>query len=121
MVRKALVVKLLPYTLIYVVCSVAGLMLIKTAGTTGLTLMGLHINWKTVAGLLIYFVGFCFYFTLLQQNNVSMVFPFVVGLNYVAVILSAALLLREAISPVQWAGITAVLLGIVLMNWKPAP
>lgn len=120
MVQKSLLAKLIPNTLIYIVCSVAGLMLIKTAGRGGFSLLGLHLNGRTVAGLLIYAVGFCFYFFLLQNNNVSIVFPLVVGLNYVAVILSAALLLRESITTMQWAGIIAVLLGIVLMNGKPA-
>lgn len=120
MVQKSLLAKLIPNTIVYIVCSVAGLMLIKTAGREGLTLLGLHLNGRTIVGLLIYVVGFCFYFFLLQNNNVSIVFPLVVGLNYVAVILSAALLLRESITPMQWAGIVAVLLGIVLMNGKPA-
>jgi drug/metabolite transporter (DMT)-like permease len=120
MVRKKPMLKLIPYTLLYVVCSVAGLMLIKTAGTGGLSLAGLVLNWKTLAGLLIYLVGFCCYLFLIQNNKLSVVFPLVIGLNYVAVVLSAAFFLRESITLYQWAGISAIFLGILLMNLRPA-
>jgi drug/metabolite transporter (DMT)-like permease len=119
MVTKAIMLKLIPYTIFYICCSVIGLILIKTAGQNGLILAGLRLNIKTLFGLLIYLMGFCSYFYLIQNYQLSYVFPFVIGLNYVAVVLSAAWILRETVSVTQWAGIMAIFIGILLMNLKP--
>lgn len=119
MVAKVDYMKLIPFAIFYVCCSVAGLMLIKTAGSSGLMLAGIRVNWKILLGLAIYFFGFCTYLFLIQNYKLSYVFPFVIGLNYVFVVLAAAILLKEQVSPLQWAGIAAILAGIVLMNMKP--
>jgi drug/metabolite transporter (DMT)-like permease len=119
MAAKVDYLKLIPYAIIYAVCSVAGLMLIKTAGSTGVVLAGIKLNWKTLLGLAIYFGGFLLYLYLVQKYPLSYVFPLVIGLNYVAVVLVAALILREGIHVWQWLGIGAVFVGILLMNIKP--
>lgn len=113
--------KLIPFAVIYACCSVAGMMLIKTAGNTGVVLAGFHLNWKVLLGLAVYFSGFCVYFYFFQKNDVSYVFPLFVGMNYMAVVFSAAFVLKEAerINVYQWFGIAAVLAGILLMNIKP--
>lgn len=119
MAAKVDFLKLIPYAIFYVCCSVAGLMLIKTAGATGLLLAGIRLNWKILLGLAIYLAGFCTYLFLIQNNNLSYVFPLVIGLNYVAVVLAAATVLKEPIGSYQWIGIAAVFAGILLMNLKP--
>jgi drug/metabolite transporter (DMT)-like permease len=113
--------KLIPFAIFYAAFSVAGMMLIKTAGDSGIAVAGFRLNWKVAAGLLIYFTGFCVYFYFFQKYDVSYVFPLFVGLNYVAVVLSSAFMLHEStrISATQWIGIAAVLAGILLMNIKP--
>jgi drug/metabolite transporter (DMT)-like permease len=111
--------KLIPYTIFYVLCSVTGLMLIKTAGSSGLMLAGIRLNWKILLGLAIYLAGFCTYLFLIQNYKLSYVFPLVIGLNYVAVVLAAALVLKESVNTYQWLGIAAVFAGILLMNLKP--
>lgn len=119
MAAKVDYLKLIPYAIIYAVCSVAGLMLIKTAGSAGFVLAGIRLNWKTLLGLLIYFGGFLLYLYLVQKYPLSYVFPIVIGLNYVSVVLAAALILGEGIRIWQWLGIAAVFAGILLMNVKP--
>lgn len=112
-------IKLIPFAIFYACCSVTGLMLIKTAGSSGLLLAGIRFNWKIVLGLAIYLVGFCTYLFLVQRYDLSYVFPLVIGMNYVAVVLAAALVLKEAVNINQWLGIAAVFAGILLMNIKP--
>lgn len=119
MAAKVETLRLIPYAIIYAVCSVAGLLLIKTAGSSGFTLAGIKLNWKTIVGLLIYFGGFLLYLYLVQKYPLSYVFPVVIGLNYVSVVLAAALVLGEGIRGLQWLGIAAVFAGIILMNIKP--
>ena len=119
MIPKMDFLKLMPFAIFYAICSVAGLMLIKTAGTAGLEVVGLRLNWRVLLGLAVYFVGFCTYFYLIQRYNLSYVFPLVIGLNYVAVVLSAVLLLKESVNTYQLLGIIAVFAGILLMNIKP--
>jgi drug/metabolite transporter (DMT)-like permease len=119
MAAKVDYLKLIPYAVFYAICSVAGLMLIKTAGSSGIVLAGIRLNWKTILGLVIYFGGFLVYLFLVQKYQLSYVFPMVIGVNYVAVILAAALFLGEGIRIWQWFGIAAVFIGILLMNIKP--
>jgi drug/metabolite transporter (DMT)-like permease len=111
--------RLVPYAIVYAVCSVAGLLLIKTAGSSGFLLAGIKLNGKTIAGLVIYFAGFLLYLYLVQKYPLSYVFPVVIGLNYVSVVIAAALVLGEGIRIWQWMGIGAVFAGIILMNIKP--
>ena len=118
-VLKLEMAKLIPFAIFYACCSVIGLLLIKTGGTGGLMLAGIRLNWKIFLGLVIYFAGFCIYLFLVQRYNLSYVFPLVIGMNYVAVVLAAAFVLREQVAPTQWLGIVAVFAGILLMNLKP--
>ena len=113
-----MLIKTLPFALLYVLCSVAGLVIIKAAGNNGLAVLGLRINFRLLVGLLVYFIGFCSYIFLVQNYNLSFVFPLVIGLNYVAVVVVSALFLRESINLPQWIGILTILVGIVLMNLK---
>lgn len=121
MASKLDYVKLIPFAFVYAALSVTGLMLIKTAGDTGMSLAGFRLSWKVAAGLLVYLAGFCVYFYFFQKYDVSYVFPLFIGINYVAVVLSAAFLLKESarIGVAQWLGIAAVLAGILLLNIKP--
>jgi drug/metabolite transporter (DMT)-like permease len=119
MAAKVDYLKLIPCALIYAACSVAGLMLIKTAGASGLVLAGIRLNWKTLLGLAVYFGGFLLYLFLVQRYPLSYVFPIVIGLNYVSVVLAAALILGEGIRIWQWLGIAFVFAGILLMNIQP--
>lgn len=119
MLPKMDYMKLIPYAIFYAICSVAGLMLIKTAGASGLAIAGLKLNGRVLLGLIVYFVGFCTYFFLIQNYNLSYVFPLVIGLNYVAVVVAAIFLLKEPVNTYQLLGIAAVFVGILLMNLKP--
>lgn len=119
MASKVDYIKLIPYALFYALCSVAGLMLIKTAGQQGIVLAGLRLNLRTLAGLAVYLAGFCVYLYLVQHYQLSYVFPLVIGLNYVAVVLAAAIILKESVNIFQMIGIAAVFAGILLMNIKP--
>jgi drug/metabolite transporter (DMT)-like permease len=119
MAKKLDYVKLIPYAIFYAICSVAGLMLIKTAGQQGIVLAGLRLNLKTFAGLAVYLAGFCIYLYLVQNYKLSYVFPLVIGLNYVAVVIAAVLILKESVNFYQLIGIAAVFAGILLMNLKP--
>lgn len=119
MAAKVDYLRLILYAILYAACAVAGLLLIKTAGAGGFVLAGIRLNWKTAVGLVIYFAGFLLYLYLVQKYPLSYVFPIVIGLNYVTVVLAAALVLGEGIRYWQWLGIAAVFAGILLMNIKP--
>jgi drug/metabolite transporter (DMT)-like permease len=119
MALKMELAKLIPFAIFYACCSVIGLLLIKTGGSDGVLLAGIRLNWKIFLGLAIYFAGFCTYLFLVQRYDLSYVFPLVIGMNYVAVVLAAAFVLREQVAPTQWLGIVAVFAGILLMNLKP--
>tara|TARA_B110000027_G_C15995011_1_gene244860 strand:+ start:143 stop:586 length:444 start_codon:yes stop_codon:yes gene_type:complete len=56
------------------------------------------------------------YFTLLKNNNVSMIIPILNGLSNIFIILLAYLFFKEKLTFVKVIGILLVILGIYLIN-----
>jgi len=73
-------------------------------------LLGL-LNWQTVTGIACFGFGILAYAWALKQIDLH-VAQIVVSLQYVAVIMLAALLLDERISVNQWLGIALIAVGL---------
>ncbi|MFH1033118.1 MAG: EamA family transporter [Pseudomonadota bacterium] len=52
----------------------------------------------------------------LESLPVSLAAPAVSGTNFVVVVLGAALVFGESLSPVQYLGLASIVLGIVLVG-----
>ncbi|HEY1261663.1 MAG TPA: EamA family transporter [Stellaceae bacterium] len=72
-------------------------------------------GWQSVLGLVLFGFGGLIYAFVLRALPLY-VAQVLASLQYVAVILAAGLLLREAISPVSWLGIACVAIGILLVG-----
>lgn len=111
--------------IIYVLCSVSGLVLFKLGNTEALTLeatpsfFSLKISWLSILGLILYIISFLIYMGLVSKNELSYLLPVVTGSVYLLTMLSSILFFKENIHYIQLIGSAFILLGLMLMNIKP--
>lgn len=108
---------------IYLLCTVSGLTLLKVGGeSSGIAfsnnILNLKLTYTTIIGLLFYIISFVLWIVLIQRFNLSYIYPITTGLAYFLVIASSIFVLKESISPLQWAGLLFILVGVILMNIK---
>lgn len=105
---------------------VAGQLLLKTGmaqlGAVGLAdlrhplsfTLRLLRNARVVTGLVAYLASALMWIWVLARVEVSFAYPFL-SLSYVAVTLAAVIVLRERVSPAQWAGVALVVAGVFVV------
>jgi multidrug transporter EmrE-like cation transporter len=108
------------FILIYLVCSTAGLMLLKQS-LTGISFpnvtayFGLLTNLKFVSGFLLYAMSFCVWMFLLSRKDLSYIYPIVIGLSYLTVMLASVFILKESFSIPKAFGATLIGLGAIII------
>lgn len=106
------------FIFVYLVCSVSGLMLLKTS-ITGLELnslpsyIGLLLNLKFVVGFFLYATSFLVWLVLLSKKDLSSIYPVVMGLSYLLIMLAAVLILKEDFTLGKVIGAVLIGLGVV--------
>ena len=73
------------------------------------------LNPWVVAGVVLQAVFFFMYLTLLSRAEVSWLLP-ITALDYLFVVLLAQYLLAEAVTPVRWAGVGLIVVGVALVS-----
>jgi len=68
-----------------------------------------------ILGILVYFMGVFFWLYALSKVDLSFAYPFV-SLSYVLVLFASSWFLAESISPLRWAGVAAICLGVFLIS-----
>jgi drug/metabolite transporter (DMT)-like permease len=68
-----------------------------------------------LGGVALQMTFFFMYLTLLSRANVSLVLP-MTAVDYVVVAMLAQWLLAESVTPVRWAGIGFIVVGVVLVS-----
>ncbi len=106
---------------VYLLCSVGGLTLVKVgAGHNSFSLnpsfFNLQLSYLTVIGLILYIFSFLMWIVIVGRFNLSYIQPLTTGLSYILIIAASIFILREVITPFQWAGLVFILIGVVLMN-----
>jgi multidrug transporter EmrE-like cation transporter len=101
-----------------IVCSVLGDFFMKQAASPGPLKPGESVRvvqrLRFAAGigmLTVHFIAFLF---ALKLAAVSVVIP-LMACTYVGTTLLAKMVLREQVTPMRWAGITTIMLGVVLL------
>lgn len=72
-------------------------------------------EWKIIVGTFMLALFFFLWLAVLSWEDLSVALP-MQALNYVLVALLAKYILNEQISPLRWAGITLVCLGVMLIT-----
>lgn len=89
---------------------IAGINLLTSSG-----IWSIFSNLYIMGGLALYGAGFPLYTFLLQKLNVSIAYPMFTSLSFAAVILIAAIFLKEGLTFLQICGLILVIGGIVLL------
>ena len=74
-------------------------------------------NPNVLLGILLETIYFVFLLVLLQQHDVSLIWP-LTALGFVLTALSAKFLLREEVSLARWSGVILIMIGAGLVSWS---
>jgi small multidrug resistance pump len=105
---------------LYLIFTVGALTMVKMGSEGNFSLsrgvFSLAIDIKMIIGLIMYIVSFLLYIGIIANFNLSYINPILTGISTVMIILSAVLILKEHITPYQYAGIALIILGAILAN-----
>ncbi len=110
--------------IIYLLCSVGGLILVKSeANATTLAMQNgvfnVSMGIKAIIGFILYIGSFLIYtFYIIKQFDLSYIFPIVTGITQILVILASVFILKESINIYGVIGIFTIIVGITLLNIK---
>ena len=110
--------------IIYLLCSVGGLILVKSeANATTLAMQNgvfnVSMGIKAIIGFILYIGSFLIYtFYIIKQFDLSYIFPIVTGITQILVILASVFVLKESINIYGIIGIFTIIAGITLLNIK---
>lgn len=110
--------------IIYLICSVGGLLLVKSeANATTLAMQNgifnVSMGIKAMIGFVLYIGSFLIYtFYIIKQFDLSYIFPIITGITQVLVILASVFILKENINVYGIIGIFTIIVGITLLNIK---
>ena len=85
------------------------------AGRLGGMVGRVALNPWVLGGVLLQAAFFFMYLTLLSRAEVSWLLP-VTALDYIFVVLLAQYLLAEAVTPIRWAGVGLIVMGVALVS-----
>lgn len=117
----------LPLVMISVVCGIVGQIALK-AGMTQVGQIGASSLAQPtdilvrvasspfiIGGLVLYGLGAVSWLAVLSRVPLSLAYP-LLAIGYIVIPLLAWLLFRESLSPLRWAGILVIALGVILVT-----
>lgn len=109
--------------LVYLFCSVLGLILMKKGGNAGSLAVnngnvGLSINLISFVGLIFYIVSFLLYTKVVTSFDLSYIIPIITGVSQILILLASWSFLKETISKQGIIGAIIIIIGILVMNIK---
>jgi multidrug transporter EmrE-like cation transporter len=72
-------------------------------------------HWIVLAGIACFALNVVFYAYALQKLPISMAYPIMVTCGFAIIVVVAGLALDERLSAVQWLGVAAILIGVLLV------
>jgi multidrug transporter EmrE-like cation transporter len=83
-------------------------------GVAGLIRLLLR-HWVVLAGLVCFALNVVFWAFSLQKLPISVAYPIMVASGFGIIVTVAGMMLGERLSPVQWVGVAAILIGVALV------
>jgi len=104
---------------VYVLISAGALLIykhfgIETGGEDGQILLRFHM--MSLVAILGYAVSFLLWLVIVTRMKLSVAMPLNFGLVNLAVLIGAAIFLREKITLLQWAGVAVIMAGIFMIT-----
>ena len=90
---------------------------VSVSGVTGplILIWRMLTNPSIFLGLFCYGLSTVFYILTLKEKEISFVYP-LISSSYILVLLCSWLFKHEAISPIRWAGVLVIILGVILIS-----
>ncbi|WP_026884427.1 EamA family transporter [Clostridium akagii] len=107
--------------IIYLICTVAGLVFIKMGSqNTGIVLksnvLSIDINVILILGFLFYIISFLLWIKILKGNSLSYIVPITTGLSQILILIASVLVFKENITMFKGVGVIIVLVGVIVIN-----
>lgn len=93
-----------------------GSVFFKRAAMQKKNLFGLVLDVRFLVGLSIYGIAAIFYVIALKYEDVSVLYP-IAALQYVWVLAFAAIIFKERVNMMKWAGVGLIVLGALLIGF----
>jgi multidrug transporter EmrE-like cation transporter len=106
----------IPYLVVYVALSTAGLLLLRSRLGSGAGLGDVATDWRFLLGAVCYASSFLTWLLALRHFEITRAFPIFLGSAYAAAAIGAVLFLDEHLTGVRLTGIVLVGLGILLVG-----
>jgi len=105
---------------VYIALSTSGLMLLKKSLSTlpqlsAGAVVSLSTNVQFLCGFFCYAASFLTWLWLLSKNDVSSIYPTVVGLTYAVIVLTSVVFLGETFNAPRTIGVALVGVGVILL------
>lgn len=107
--------------ILYIVFAVGGSTLIKFGGTVKsaalltVPVVNVSISPISLAGILFYGMSFLFYIFLLNRMELSVLSPVTIGVVYVLLMVTAAIVFGEQFTVVKTIGCVMILAGVIMV------
>jgi drug/metabolite transporter (DMT)-like permease len=103
---------------VYVTCSAGALLLFKHYGLeaqieTGSVLVKFHA--MMLVALISYMFSFVLWLVIVSRIKLSVAMPLNFGFVNLVVLVGSVVFLREKVTPIQWAGVAVILVGIFMI------
>ena len=100
-----------------VLVSVLGQTLLKSGALTS-TFLEQVFDWRTLAGLFLYFLATPLYIVALRRIPISVAMPFT-AISYALAALIGRFLFSETLGAIQIEGISLIVVGVLMMTLRP--
>lgn len=109
--------------LIYLVLTISGLVLMKLGNNPGTIAVKdgtatFGISLISLAGLFCYLCSFLLFTRIVVMFDLSYIMPIVTGIVQILTLIASKIVFKENISIYGIIGVSLVIIGIVMMNWK---
>ena len=106
--------------IIYIICSVSGVLFMKYGGiaenTTSFFIAGIKLNVFTLTGIFLYGVGFFLWMFLVQKFELTKLLPFVMATFNTMTILFSVLIFGERLTFIKCIGVGLIIIGVIIVN-----
>lgn len=111
--------------IIYLILTISGLILMKKGGNPGsFAIKEGSINFGmslvSLAGFVCYLGSFLLFTRMVVMFDLSYIMPLITGIVQILTLVASKFIFKEEISINGIIGISLVIVGIVIMNWKHA-
>jgi len=112
------------FPILYIICTVAGLILYKYGATKEFGVLfengnlSIKINIISIIGLALYLISFLLYIFILPKYDITFIIPIVSTITSILIFVLSISFLKEPSSAIKWIGFVIMTIGVIIVNFK---